>query len=166
MQVQKALCLNLYGRNVNILGLPISVVQIQMPSLKNIQSWYTTQSKQNETESTREQAQFMLQYIEQVNSLLCLIGACRSWDWEVYLAALEIIIKYFFAHDLLNYACLMLVHLTQMNALENDDHVTRESLKAGDSVMAQSDGAFTRLFTNQTLKQKIIMLKRHGRIVG
>ena len=111
-----------------------------MPSLKNIQSWYTTQSKQNETD--------------------------RSWDWEVYLAALEIIIKYFFAHDLLNYACLMLVHLTQMNALENDDHVTRESLKAGDSVMAQSDGAFTRLFTNQTLKQKIIMLKRHGRIVG
>ena len=54
----------------------------------------------------------MLQYIEQVDSILCLIGACCSGDWEGYLAALENIIKYFSAHDLLNYARLMLVHLT------------------------------------------------------
>ena len=40
-------------------------------------------------------------------------------DWEGYLAAIENIIKYFFAHDLLNYARLMPVHLAQMNALEN-----------------------------------------------
>ena len=43
----------------------------------NIQSWYTKQIKPNERESTGEQAQFMLQYIEQVDSFLCLIGACR-----------------------------------------------------------------------------------------
>ena len=73
---------------------------------------YTSQIKPNETESTVEQAQFMLQYIEQVDSILCLIGACCSGDWEGYLAALENIIKYFSAHDLLNYARLMLVHLT------------------------------------------------------
>ena len=42
---------------------------------KNIQFWYTTQVKPNGTESTGEQTQFMLQYIEQVNSLLSLIGA-------------------------------------------------------------------------------------------
>ena len=80
---------------------------------ENIQSWYTTPTKPNETESTREQAQLMLQYIEQVDSLLCLIGACRSGDVDGYLAALEIIIKYFFAHNLLNYARLMPVQLVK-----------------------------------------------------
>ena len=97
---------------------------------------------------------------------MCLTGACRSGDWEVYLAALEIIIKYFFVYELLNYARLMLVHLAQMNALENDDHVTWETLKTGYSVMAKPDVAFTHLFTDQTLRQDIKMLKRHGRIVG
>ena len=133
---------------------------------ENIQSWYTSNIQPNESESTGEQAQFMLQYIEQVDCLLCLIGACRSGDWEGYLAALENIIKYFFVHDLLNYARLMPIHLAQMNALENDDPVTWEALKSGDFVVAKSDVAFTRLFTDQTLEQEIKMLKRHGGIVG
>ena len=59
----------------------------------------------------------MLQYICQVESLLCLNCVCCLGDWEGYLAALENIIKYFSAHDLLNYVRLMLVHLDQMNAL-------------------------------------------------
>ena len=96
---------------------------------------------------------------------MCLIGACRSGDWEGYLAALENIIKYSFAHDLLNYARLIPVNLAQMNAFENDDHVSWECLKSRDCVVVKSDVAFTRLFTNQTLEQEIKMLKRHG-IVG
>ena len=85
---------------------------------------------------------------------------------EGYLAALEIIIKYFFTHDLLNYALLMPVQLVQMNALENDDPIKREALKSGDFVVVNSDVAFTSLFTDQTLEQEIKMLKRHGGIVG
>ena len=54
---------------------------------ENIQSWYTTQIQPNETKSTREQAPFMLQYIEQVISILCGIAACGSGYWECYLAA-------------------------------------------------------------------------------
>ena len=87
-------------------------------SFENIQSWYSTNIPPHEEESTGEQAKFLLQYLEHVDSLLCLIGACYSGDWEGYLAALENIIKYFFAHDLLNYSCQMPAHLTQMNALE------------------------------------------------
>jgi hypothetical protein len=62
-------------------------------------------------------------------SLLHLISACRSGDWEGYLAASENLIKYFFAHDLLNYARLMSVHLAQMNALEKEDPATWEATK-------------------------------------
>ena len=108
----------------------------------------------------------MLQYIKQVDILLCLIGACRSGDWEGYLAALENIIKYFIVHVLLNYACLMPIHLARMNALENDHPVTWEALKSGDFVVAKSDVAFTHLFTDQTLEQDIKMLKCHNGIVG
>ena len=60
----------------------------------------------------------------------------------------------------------MLVHLIQMNALENDDPVTWKALKSGDFVVAKSDIAFTHLFTDQRLEQEIKMLKRHGGIVG
>ena len=122
----------------------------------NKQSWYTTQIKPNETESTGEQAQFMLQFIEQVDSLLCLIGAYRSGDWELqgYLAALENII--FSLLDILNHARLMPVHLAQMNALGKDDPVTWEPLKSGDFVVAKSDVAFTHLFTDQTLEQEMV----------
>ncbi|CAB4023653.1 Hypothetical predicted protein [Paramuricea clavata] len=105
-----------------------------------------------------------MQYLEQVDSLLHIINACRSGDWEGYLAALENIIKYFFAHDL--YARLMPVHLAQMNALEQDDPVTWEALKVGEFVVAKSEVPFTYLFTDQTLEQKIKGLKRHGGMVG
>ena len=75
-------------------------------------------------------------------------------------------IKYFFAHDHLNYARLKPVHLAQMNALEQDDPATWDALKSGDFVVAKSEVPFTQLFTDQTLEQEIKMLKRHGGMVG
>jgi len=79
---------------------------------------------------------------------------------------LENNIKYFFAHDHLNYARLKPVHLAQMNALEQDDPATWDALKSGDFVVAKSEVPFTQLFTDQTLEQEIKMLKRHGGMVG
>lgn len=134
----------------------------------NIQSRYSGNLKlyKEDGEDLGELAQFLLHYLEQVESLLHIISACRSGDWEGYLAALENIIKYFFAHDLLNYARLMPVHLGQMNALEQDDPTTWNALKSGDFVVAKSEVPFTRLFTDQTLEQEIKELKRHGGMVG
>ena len=69
------------------------------------------------------------------------------------LVALDNLIKYFFAHDLLNYARLMPVHLEQMNAVEQDDSATWEALKSGAFAVAKSEVLFTHLFTDQTLEQ-------------
>ena len=60
----------------------------------------------------------------------------------------------------------MPAHLAQMNALENAIPVTWEVPKSGDFVVAKSDVAFTRLFTDQTLEKEIKMLIRHDGIVG
>jgi hypothetical protein len=58
-------------------------------------------------------AEFLNAYKQQVESHMRMISACRAGDWEGYLAALENMVKYFFAHDLLNYSHLMPVYLAQ-----------------------------------------------------
>ena len=94
-------------------------------TFEEIQSWYAANIKPLEDDKgIGEFAQFLSQYLGQVESLLQLISCCHSGDWEGYLSSLENIIKYFFARDLLNYARLMPVHLSQMNALEEDDPET------------------------------------------
>ena len=99
----------------------------------DIQSWYSEKIKPAEREE--QGLEDLAKYLKQVDNLLQLIYACRSGDWQGYLVALECLIKYFFAHDLLNYARLMPVHLAQMNALEHEDPVTWEALKSGDFVV-------------------------------
>ena len=84
-----------------------------------------------------ELAQFLTNYMKQVQCLLHIISACRHGDWEAYLAALDDQIQYFYAHDLFHYARLIPVHLAQMNQLE------------------KSDSPFTALFADQALEQKI-----------
>ena len=133
---------------------------------EDIQSYYTEHVQEKEKQGVGELAQFLDQYLEQIDSLLQLISACRQGDWEGYLAALENQVKYFFSHDLLNYARLMPLHIAQMNSLEKEDPVTWEALKSGDFVVNKSEILFTSLFTDQTLEQEIKGLKKHGGIVG
>lgn len=133
---------------------------------KDLESSYIQNIKPHEENCTGELAQFLMLYLQQVESLLQFISAARSGDWELYLAALENLVKYFFTHDLLNYARLMPVHLAQMNSLETNDPVVWEALKSGDFVVSKTEVPFTRLFTDQTLEQEIKMLKRHGGMVG
>ena len=165
-----------------LLDLPKGPIRIQCNTLKEqlherdpemvetfeeIQSWYSSNVKPlEETEDLGEFAQFLTQYLNQVESLLHLISSCRSGDWEGYLSSLEDFTKYFFAHDLLNYARLMPVHLAQMNALEEDDPETWNALKSGDFVVARSEIPFSLLFTDQALEQEIKKLKGHGGMVG
>ena len=133
----------------------------------DIQFRYSEKIKPQEREQQELQdlAKFLIEYLKQVDNLLQLIHACRSGDREGYLAALENLIKYLFAHDLLNNGWLMPVHLLQMNPLEHEDPVTWEALKSGNFVVANSEIHFTRLFTDQTLVQEIKVLKHHGGMV-
>jgi len=94
------------------------------------------------------------------------MSSCRSDDRKGYLTALEKFIKFFFAHDLLNYSRLIPVTLARINSLEKDDRATWEALESGDFVMSKSKVPFTCLFTHQALEQEIKGLKRHGGIVG
>ena len=73
-----------------------------------IQAWYTENVKPLEDkQDIGEFAEFLLKYLEQVESILNFISSCQTGNWEEYLSSLENLIKYFFARDLLNYARLM-----------------------------------------------------------
>ena len=113
-----------------------------------------------------ELAQFLTNYMKQVQCLLHIISVCRQGDWEADLAALDDQIQYFYAHDLFHYARLMPVHLAQMNQLENEDPITRNALKEGNCCVRKSDSSFTALFADQALEQKIKELNRVGHLVG
>ena len=67
---------------------------------KDIQSWYSENLKPHQRGDNEHLAEFLIQYLKQVESLLYFISICRLGDWEGYLAALENIIKCFFARDL------------------------------------------------------------------
>ena len=111
-------------------------------------------------------AQYLEQYLDQIENLLQIISSCRQGDWEGYLAALENGVKYFFAHDLFNYARLIPLHLAQMNDIQENNPELWECLKSGDFVVNKSGIPFSSLFTDQALEQEIKNLKRYGGIVG
>ena len=102
-----------------------------------------------------ELAQFLTNYMKQVQCLLHIISAWCQGDWEAYLAALVDQIQYFYAHDLFHYAHRMPVHLAQMNQLENDNPITWNALKEGNFCVKKSDSPFTALFAEQALEQTI-----------
>ena len=132
-----------------------------------IQSKYVTNIQEKLTKNEDGGlAQFLDNYLEQVENLLQIISASRREDWEGYLAALEGGIKYFFAHDLLNYARLIPIHIAQMNQLKSDDPEVWACLIVWEFVVNKSGIPFSSLFTDQALEQEIKHLKRHGGIVG
>ena len=132
----------------------------------DIESFYVNNVKHLESENDGEMAMFLKEILRQIDCLLNFVSACRSGEWIEYLTALDTLVKYFFAKNLINYSRLIPVYLAQMNSLEIEDPTTWEALKGGDFVVAKSEIPFTKLYTDQALEQIIKELKSHGGIIG
>ena len=113
-----------------------------------------------------EMSTFLENYMNQVLALLRLIRATREGNWELYVTSLEEQVKYYFAHDLYNYARLVPFHLAQLQELKLASPETWENLKKGDFCVSKSGIPFTNLFVDQCLEQKIRGLKVMGGITG
>ena len=57
-------------------------------------------------------------YMKMVLDMIVYIRAVRTGNWTLHLSATEDFVKYFFAHDKLNYARLIPVYLADMRALK------------------------------------------------
>ena len=74
-------------------------------------------SKFDEHVTNKPLARAIRQYMEMVLEMLMYIRAIRTGNWMLYLDTTEAFVKYFFAHDKLNYAWLTPVYLADMKAL-------------------------------------------------
>ena len=60
-------------------------------------------------------------YMRMAMEMLLFIRSVSTGNWKLYIKALELFTKYFFAHDRINYARMMPLYLAEMASLEKSD---------------------------------------------
>ena len=75
------------------------------------------------------------QYMRMVMEMLTFVRAVRKGDWTLHLEALHAFTKYYFAHDMIDYARMILVYLAEMHMLKETDPVIYEEFKQGNWVI-------------------------------
>ena len=109
----------------------------------------------------------MRQYMRMVMEMLSFIRAVRTGDWKLHLKALELFTKYVFAHDRLNYACMILLYLAEMASLETGDpEICAEFLHANWVVNKNSNVPFCALGGDHGLEHINRSMKVTGGLVG
>ena len=71
--------------------------------------------------ANKPMAKAIRKYMQMVLEMMTFIRAVRTGDWILHLHATETFVKYFFAHDKLNYARMIPVYLADMKALAKSD---------------------------------------------
>lgn len=107
------------------------------------------------------------QYMRMVMEMLQFIRAVRMGDWKLYLQALQIFTKYFFAHDRLNYARMVPLYLAEMDSLpETDPDVYAEFLSGNWVVNKNTNIPFCALGADHALEHVNRSMKVRGGLVG
>ena len=75
------------------------------------------------------QARYYRNYMAAFEILLLFIRASRQQSWELHLEALNEMVPYFFAFEVLNYARLTPVYLSQMTELKEKDNDTWQAFQ-------------------------------------
>ena len=109
---------------------------------------------------------FLSNYTKQIETLLHIIRSCRQSNFIEFLAALDEQCKYFFAHDLYNYARMIPAHLAMMEEVKQDDPQIWDALVNETFGVNKSQIPFTTLFVDQNLEQKIKDIKGVGGVDG
>ena len=86
-----------------------------------LQSLNFQEIQNNFDASLNHEAQFLRIFMRMFEYLLLFIRATRQQMWELHLASLHELVKYFFAFDMQNYARLTPVYLAEMFLLKETD---------------------------------------------
>ena len=79
------------------------------------------------------------QYMHMVHLLIMFVRSVRTGNWNLHLQSLEAFLKFFFAHDKLNYARLIPLYLAEMHSLKDTDpHIYAEFEKGNWAVNKNS----------------------------
>ena len=116
--------------------------------------------------SLSNQTKFYRNYMLLFESLLMFIRASREQSWELHLNSLSNLCPYFFAFDMLNYARMTPVYLSQMYALRKNDETTWNILNNGHFSVNKTIVPFSAIGADHGIEQENRALKVLGGIKG
>ena len=116
--------------------------------------------------SLTKQTKFYRNYMKLFETLLLFIRASREQSWNLHLQSLHLLCPYFFAFDMLNYARMTPVYLSQMYRLEEQDPETWNMFNMGNFSVNKSRIPFTAIGADHGIEQENRALKVAGGIKG
>ena len=121
----------------------------------------------NEAHDKRPMFKVMRQYLRMVMEMLAFIRAVRTGDWELHLKTLAKFSRYFFAHDMINYAHMIPIYLAEMEALkESDPDIIEEFQQRNWVVNKNGQASFCALGADHALEHINHSMKVSGGLVG
>ncbi len=109
----------------------------------------------------------MRQYMRMIMQLLAFIKSVRTGDWILHLESLELFTKYFFAHDLLNYARMIPIYIAEMGSLkESSPEVYEEFVNGNWVVNKNSEAPFCAVGADTALEHVNRSMKVTGGLIG
>lgn len=110
---------------------------------------------------------FVRQYMRMIMEFMAFIRAVRTGDWTLHLEALELFTKYFFAHDMLNYARMIPVYLAEMKMLQESEPEIYEEFQQGNWVVNKNlHVPFCAIGADNALEHVNRSMKVSGGLVG
>ena len=111
------------------------------------------------------QAKFLRNIMKMFEILLLFVRGTRQSCWELHLTSLDSFVKYFFVHDLQNYASYSPIYLAQMYKLRENEK-TWNFLNEGNFSVNKSDVPFCAIGADHALEQENRRMKVLGGIKG
>ena len=111
------------------------------------------------------QAKMLNNFMKLYEALLLFVRSSRQKSWKLHLQSLDALVKFFFAHDQLNYARLTPFYLADMANLEENDAESWEYLSENFSI-SKSLIPFTSIGGDHAMEQENKVLKVTGGVTG
>ena len=110
---------------------------------------------------------FVRQYMRMVMEMMTFIRAVRTGNWDLHLEALEVFTKYYFAHDMLNYARMIPLYLAEMKMLPETDPEIYEEFQQGNWVVNKNSCvSFCAVGADNALEHVNRSMKVSGGLIG
>jgi len=123
--------------------------------------------KMKQCEGTANKIQhFINSYMKQFENFLQFVRATRQRDMLLHMQSLEGLIKYFFAHDHLNYARLLPLYISTMQETEKDHPEIWAAFVKGNFCVTKGIAGFTSIGPDHGIEQENRELKVVIGIVG
>ena len=110
---------------------------------------------------------FTREYMAMVMEMMMFIRAVRTGDWDLHLEALQFFVKYFFAHDMLNYARMIPVSLAEMEIVKETDPEIYQEFQNGNWVVNKNAKVpFCAVGADHALEHVNRSMKVSGGLIG